>query len=71
MPQPHDQSSRHPPSGHSHGYHRGDCWPIAASCLPMLAGAAALVVFHRASVLFLITFAACTALLALAMAAIG
>jgi hypothetical protein len=37
----------------------------------MLAGAAALVMIHRATVLFLITFAACTALLALAMAAIS
>ena len=70
MPQPQNQDSRHPASRSGHGWHRANSWPIAASCLPLLAGAAALVLMHRATVLFLIMFAACTALLAVAMAAI-
>ena len=71
MPQTQNRSSRHLAGGRRHGDHGGNFWPIAASCLPLLAGAATLVLIHRATVLFLIMFAGCTALLALAMAAIG
>ena len=45
-------------------------WPVAVSCFPMLAGAAALVLTRRASIIFLILFASCTAILFLLMAGV-
>lgn len=47
------------------GQHRGNTWRVAASCIPMLAGAATLMVIHRAGVAFIILFASCTLLLVL------
>jgi uncharacterized membrane protein YwaF len=71
MAQPPPQGPRRPPPDPSNGDHRGNGWPIAACCIPMLAGAVALVLAHRAGVVFLILFASCTALVALVMADIS
>jgi hypothetical protein len=46
-------------------------WPIAASCVPMLAGAAMLFIAHRVGILFMILFTSCTAIMVLLMAGIG
>jgi anti-sigma-K factor RskA len=43
--------------------HGGNGWRVAVSCIPMLAGAVALVVVHRAGVPFVVLFASCTLLL--------
>jgi hypothetical protein len=48
----------------------GSGWPVAASCVPMLAGAAALVLTRRAGIIFLILFASCPAILFLLMAGV-
>lgn len=71
MAQPRNPVAWHPPPGDVNGDRNGRGWPIAAACLPMLAGAVALVLVHRAGLVFLILFASCTALLALMMAGIG
>ena len=71
MVQPPPPGARHPPPDLSNGGRRGNGWPIAACCIPMLAGAVALVLAHRAGVVFLILFASCTALVALVMAGIS
>jgi hypothetical protein len=71
MAQRHDPGARLPPPDPASGEHGGNGWPIAACCFPMLAGAVALVLAHRAGVTFLILFAACTALVALVMAGIS
>lgn len=47
------------------GHRSWNGWRVAASCIPMLAGAATLMVVHRAGVAFLILFASCTLLLVL------
>jgi hypothetical protein len=71
MAQPHDPDAWHPPPGPANGDQSGSGWPIAARCLPILAGAVGLVLAHRAGVVFLILFASCTALVALVMAGIS
>ena len=71
MAQPLDPDARHPPPDPANGDHSGNGWPIAACCLPMLAGAVGLVLAHRAGVAFLILFASSTALVALVMAGIS
>ena len=53
------------------GHHAGHGWRVAASCIPMLAGAATLVVIHRAGVAFFILFASCTLLLVLLVSSTG
>ena len=71
MAQPHDPGARHPPPDPANGDPRGNGWPIAACCLPMLAGAVGLVLAHRAGVAFLVLFASCAALVTLVMAGIS
>ena len=71
MAQPPLPGARQPRPDPSNGDHRGNGWPITACCIPMLAGALALVLALRAGVVFLILFASCTALVALVMAGIS
>ena len=47
------------------------CWPIAASCIPMLAGVVVLVVAHRAGLTFLALFLSCTTLMVALMVWLG
>lgn len=68
MAHPQNTGARHPPPDHGHAVLAGPGFPIAASCVPMLAGAVALVLDHRASTVFLVLFTGCTALLALLLA---
>lgn len=65
MAHPPDTAARHPPPDRGHAVLAGHGCPIAASCVPMLAGAVALVLDHRASTVFLVLFTGCTALLVL------
>ena len=53
------------------GDHGGNCWRVAASCLPMLAGAVTLVIMHRAGTVFFILFVSCTLLLVLLVSSTG
>ena len=71
MAQPQSPGARHLPPDPGSGGHKGNGWPVAASCLPMLGGAVALVLAYRAGVAFLILFALCTGLMAVLMAGIG
>lgn len=50
--------SRHCPAG----------WPVAACCAPLLVGAVALVLVHKAGLTFLVLFLSSTALMVLLMA---
>ena len=71
MTQSRDPAARHPsPEGVS-GDRKGRGWPTAAACIPMLAGAVALVLADRAGLVFLALFASCTALMAWMTAGIG
>jgi len=47
------------------------CWPIAASCMPMLVGVVVLVVAHRAGLTFLTLFLWCTTLMVALMVWLG
>jgi hypothetical protein len=60
-----------PPQDRGKGDRGGNGWPVVAACIPMLAGAATLVLTHRAGVTFLILFTSCTAIMALLMAGNG
>lgn len=71
MTPPQDLGARHPPPGRRKDDRGGNGWPVAAGCIPTLAGAVALVLAHRGGVTFLILFASCTALNALLMAGVG
>ena len=71
MAQPQNPGAWHPPPASGGRDHKGNGWPIAACCVPMMAGAVALMLVDRASVVFLVLFTACTALVALLMAGIG
>ena len=71
MAQPDDPDAWHPPPGPANGDQSVNGWPIAACCLPTLAGAVGLVLADRAGVALLILFASCTALVALVMAGIS
>ncbi|MCW2907921.1 MAG: hypothetical protein JWL68_2710 [Actinomycetia bacterium] len=71
MVQSHNPVARHPKPDGVNGDRKGKGWPIAAACLPMLAGAAAFVLADRAGLVFLTLFVSCTALVALMMAGIG
>ena len=46
-------------------------WRVAASCVPMLAGAVTLMLVHRCGVAFVILFASCTLLLVLLVSSTG
>lgn len=68
---PQDLAPPHPPPDRRKRDRGGNGWPVAACCIPLLAGAVMLVLAHRGGVTFLILFASCTALNALLMAAVG
>jgi hypothetical protein len=63
--------ARYPPPRRGGGDGRWYCWPIAAMCIPMLAGAVVLVLTHRAGVTFLFLFLSCMMLMVLLMAWLG
>ena len=63
--------ARYPPPRPGRDDDRWYCWPIAATCIPMLAGAIVLVLAHRAGATFLILFLSCMALMVLLMAWLG
>jgi hypothetical protein len=56
MAPPQDLGARHPPDRRKDD-RGGNGWPIAACCIPTLAGAVTLVLAHLVGVTFLILFA--------------
>jgi hypothetical protein len=70
MPQQNPDTGR-PTQGHGKGSRGGNALPVAASCILLIAGAAALVLADRAGIIFLILFTSFTAVTALLMAGFG
>jgi hypothetical protein len=71
MTRPHDPVAERPPGG---ARRNGSCpaaWSVAACCAPLLAGAVALVLVHKAGVTFLVLFFSSTAIMVLLMAESG
>lgn len=71
MISPHDPVAERPPGGARRNRHCPAAWPIAACCTPLLAGAVALVLMHKAGVTFLVLFFSSTAIMVLLMAESG
>lgn len=71
MTLPHDPAAERQPGGSRHNAQCPASWPILGCSAALLAGAVALVLVDKASVIFLVTFVSSTAILLLLIAESG